>query len=79
VVTKAATEHPVLVLGTKGDPATPYANAAAMASSLGNAVELTWEGDGHTAFPKTKCVNDAVGSLPHRPRRAVCGHGLSRG
>jgi hypothetical protein len=61
VVTKAATEHPVLVLGTKGDPATPYANAAAMASSLGNAVELTWEGDGHTAFPKTKCVNDAVG------------------
>jgi hypothetical protein len=32
-----------------------------MASSLGNAVELTWEGDGHTAFPKTKCVNDAVG------------------
>ena len=61
VVTKAATEHPVLVLGTKGDPATPYANAAAMASSLGNAVELTWEGDGHTAFPKTKCINDAVG------------------
>ena len=36
---KAATEHPVLVLGTKGDPATPYANAASMASSLGNAVE----------------------------------------
>jgi pimeloyl-ACP methyl ester carboxylesterase len=61
IVTKAATEHPVLVLGTKGDPATPYANAAAMASILGNAVELTWEGDGHTAFPKTKCVNDAVG------------------
>src|SRR5262245_24488133 len=61
VVTKAATEHPILVLGTKGDPATPYANAAAMASSLGNAVELTWEGDGHTAFPKTKCVNEAVG------------------
>jgi pimeloyl-ACP methyl ester carboxylesterase len=61
VVTKSPTEHPILVLGTRGDPATPYANAAAMASSLGNAVEVTWEGDGHTAFPKTKCVNDAVG------------------
>jgi len=61
VVTKAPTEHPVLVLGTKGDPATPYVNSAAMASRLGNAVELTWEGDGHTAFPKTKCVKDAVG------------------
>ncbi len=60
VVSKADTASPILVVGTKGDPATPYANAAAMAADLGNAVVLTWEGDGHTAFPKTKCVNDAV-------------------
>jgi pimeloyl-ACP methyl ester carboxylesterase len=60
VVSKADTASPVVVVGTKGDPATPYANAAAMADDLGNAVVLTWEGDGHTAFPKTKCVNDAV-------------------
>jgi pimeloyl-ACP methyl ester carboxylesterase len=53
---------PVLVIGTKGDPATPYENAPAMVDRLQDAVLLTWEGDGHTAFPKTDCVNGAVTS-----------------
>ena len=60
VVSAADTENPILVIGTRGDPATPYANAPAMAADLGDAVVLTWEGDGHTAFPKTDCVNEAV-------------------
>ena len=60
VVSAADTETPILVIGTRGDPATPYANAPAMAAGLGDAVVLTWEGDGHTAFPKTDCVNEAV-------------------
>jgi pimeloyl-ACP methyl ester carboxylesterase len=52
---------PLLVVGTKGDPATPYANTAAMAKALGNGVVLTWEGDGHTAFAgSSQCINDAV-------------------
>jgi pimeloyl-ACP methyl ester carboxylesterase len=51
---------PVLVIGTRGDPATPYENAPAMVDRLQDAVLLTWEGDGHTAFPKTDCVNAAV-------------------
>ena len=57
----AADTPPILVVGTKGDPATPYANAAAMASALGHGVVLTWEGDGHTAFAgDSECINDAV-------------------
>jgi pimeloyl-ACP methyl ester carboxylesterase len=52
---------PILVVGTKGDPATPYANTAAMAKALGNGVVLTWEGDGHTAFAgPSQCINEAV-------------------
>jgi pimeloyl-ACP methyl ester carboxylesterase len=53
---------PALVVGTRGDPATPYENAPAMVDRLQDAVLLTWEGDGHTAFPKTDCVNNAVTS-----------------
>lgn len=59
VITKADTP-PILLVGTKGDPATPYANTAAMAKALGNGVVLTWDGDGHTAFPKTQCITNAV-------------------
>jgi pimeloyl-ACP methyl ester carboxylesterase len=58
-VAKADTP-PILVVGTRGDPATPYANTPAMARALGNGVVLTWEGDGHTAFGNTKCIDDAV-------------------
>jgi pimeloyl-ACP methyl ester carboxylesterase len=58
-VTKADTP-PILVIGTRGDPATPYANTPAMAKALGNGVVLTWEGDGHTAFGNTSCIDGAV-------------------
>ncbi len=51
---------PILVVGTTGDPATPYANAQKVAESLKNAVVLTWEGEGHTAYPQNKCINDVV-------------------
>ena len=56
----AATANRVLVVGTVHDPATPYAGAAAMATSLGNATLLTWEGVGHTAFGRSPCVNEHV-------------------
>jgi pimeloyl-ACP methyl ester carboxylesterase len=51
---------PILVIGTEGDPATPLAGAVDMAEDLENGVLLTWEGEGHTAYPKTKCVTKAV-------------------
>jgi pimeloyl-ACP methyl ester carboxylesterase len=51
---------PILVVGTTGDPATPYAQAPALADMLGVGRLLTWEGEGHTAYPQTACVTAAV-------------------
>lgn len=51
----------VLVVGTLGDPATPYQWAQQMAATLQDAVLLTYEGDGHTAFLHGgPCIDDAV-------------------
>ncbi|MEV0645909.1 alpha/beta hydrolase [Phytomonospora sp. NPDC050363] len=59
--TGASTGGPtIVVVGTKGDPATPYANTAKLAAQLGTGEVLTWEGEGHTAYPKTPCIADAV-------------------
>jgi pimeloyl-ACP methyl ester carboxylesterase len=61
---------PILVIGTTGDPATPYRSTQVLADALGEATVLTWEGEGHTAYPQTRCVRQAVnpylleGSLP---------------
>ena len=56
----ASGSAPLLVVGTADDPATPYPQAAALARELGTGVVLTWQGQGHTAYPKTKCVQLAV-------------------
>ncbi len=50
----------ILVIGTSGDPATPLPGAVDLAEDLDNGVLLTWQGNGHTAYPKTPCVTDAV-------------------
>lgn len=51
---------PILVVGTKNDPATPYTGALALARELRSGLLLTWDGEGHTAYPKTRCVTAAV-------------------
>ena len=52
---------PVLVVGTLGDPATPYLWSQQMSEALESAVLLTYEGDGHTAFLRGgQCIEDAV-------------------
>jgi len=51
---------PILVLGTQGDPVTPLPGAVDMAEDLTSGVLLTWQGTGHTAYPKTDCVTAAV-------------------
>ncbi|MBU2662400.1 alpha/beta hydrolase [Actinoplanes bogorensis] len=53
---------PIVVVGTTGDPATPYENTADLASMLGVGHVLTWEGEGHTAYPNTPCIANAVDS-----------------
>jgi pimeloyl-ACP methyl ester carboxylesterase len=56
----AVNAPPIVVVGTTGDPATPYENTADLASMLGVGRVLTWEGEGHTAYPSTPCIAKAV-------------------
>lgn len=57
----AAPQAPtMLVIGITGDPATPYAWAEAMAAQLDDAVLITYEGEGHTAYANGSCIDEAV-------------------
>lgn len=52
---------PIVVIGTTGDPATPYEWSVALADQLESGVLVTWEGEGHTAYGRAgDCVVDAV-------------------
>ncbi|MCW2639143.1 MAG: alpha/beta hydrolase, partial [Dactylosporangium sp.] len=51
---------PIVVVGTTGDPATPYEQTPKLANMLGVGVVLTWQGEGHTAYPQTRCITNAV-------------------
>jgi pimeloyl-ACP methyl ester carboxylesterase len=50
----------ILVVGTKGDPATPFESTAKLANMLGTGQVVAWDGEGHTAYPSTQCIRDAV-------------------
>src|SRR5699024_207046 len=41
---------PIVVVGTTGDPATPYEWAVSLADQLSDGVLITYEGQGHTAY-----------------------------
>ena len=49
-----------LVIGTTGDPATPYEQAVSLAKLLSKATLLTFQGEGHTAYGSDDCVNEYV-------------------
>jgi pimeloyl-ACP methyl ester carboxylesterase len=52
---------PIVVVGTTGDPATPYSWAEAVADQLASGVLLTYEGEGHIAYDeRDPCVVGAV-------------------
>jgi hypothetical protein len=51
---------PIVVIGSTGDPITPYSWARGLASELGSGVLLTRVGDGHTAYSYSRCVRNAV-------------------
>ncbi|WP_405968510.1 alpha/beta hydrolase [Streptomyces sp. NBC_00015] len=57
---RAKGSAPILVLGTTGDPDTPYQDAVALSRQLDNASLLTFEAEGHTAFGRSACATDAV-------------------
>jgi pimeloyl-ACP methyl ester carboxylesterase len=56
----AAGAPPIVVVGTTGDPASPYKGAQAMAKQLDSGVLLTHEGVGHGAYFYSRCINDAA-------------------
>jgi pimeloyl-ACP methyl ester carboxylesterase len=67
----------MLLVGTRGDPATPYRWTVETAARLGSsAVVLDNKGDGHTGYTSSKCVHQKIddyllyGSLP--PNGSSC-------
>jgi pimeloyl-ACP methyl ester carboxylesterase len=53
---------PILVVGTTGDPATPYGQAVSVATKvLSNGHLVTYNGEGHTAYGRSnECVANSV-------------------
>ncbi len=51
---------PILVIGTTGDPATPYEWSVEMAELLSSGVLYTVEAEGHTAFLSVPCADAVV-------------------
>jgi pimeloyl-ACP methyl ester carboxylesterase len=50
----------IVVIGTTGDPATPYEYAKSMADQLSSAVLVTFNGEGHLAYGQSSCVKSVV-------------------
>jgi len=50
----------IVVVGTTGDPATPYVWAEGLTRQLGDATLLTLDGEGHTAYPQSACIQGVV-------------------
>lgn len=59
---KAIGAEKILVIGTTGDPATPYWQAVSLAKDvLANAQLITFNGEGHTAYGlESSCINKTV-------------------
>ncbi|GAA1654992.1 alpha/beta hydrolase [Georgenia ruanii] len=56
--------NPIMVVGTTGDPATPYPWAQSLAEQLDSGFLVTYEGEGHTAYGRSNaCVTGAVDSF----------------
>ncbi|MFE5538246.1 alpha/beta hydrolase [Streptomyces sp. NPDC056519] len=73
---RAAGSAPILVLGTTGDPDTPYRDAVALAGTLESGRLLTFAGEGHTAYNRSACVSALatayLATLALPPRGTVC-------
>ncbi len=61
---EAAGTPPILVIGTTGDPATPFEWAEALADQLSGGVLVAYEGEGHTAYGgESECIDETVESF----------------
>jgi pimeloyl-ACP methyl ester carboxylesterase len=75
-IVNGAGAAPILVVGTTGDPATPYAWSQRMADLLESGRLLTYVGEGHTGVGgKSACIDEAAitflisGTLPPEETR----------
>ncbi|PHX60434.1 MAG: proteinase [Actinobacteria bacterium] len=73
----STTTAPIVVVGTRFDPATPYSWASALHAQLPTSSLITFEGDGHTAYGGgSACVDHVIddflltGNAP--PSRTTC-------
>ena len=53
-------DPPILILGTTGDPATPYEYAEQMHDALSSSRLVTLRAEGHLAFDQSECVQEIV-------------------
>ncbi|MCX5394621.1 alpha/beta hydrolase [Streptomyces sp. NBC_00094] len=51
---------PVLVVGTAGDPATPYGEAVSLAGQFPQGMLLSFDAPGHTGYGRSACVDGKV-------------------
>lgn len=57
----AAGADPIMVIGTTGDPATPYQWAESLADQLESGKLVTYEGEGHLAFGDgSECISSTI-------------------
>jgi hypothetical protein len=57
---RGAGAAPILVVGTTGDPATPYQAARSLVEQLDSGVLLTAEGQQHVAFLGNRCATETA-------------------
>ena len=73
----------ILLVGNRGDPATPYDWAVTVAETLERGHLLTYEGEGHTSYGKDECVDTIIHryllTLAVPPEGATCSGGGSTG
>ncbi|WP_172802248.1 alpha/beta fold hydrolase [Agrococcus jejuensis] len=65
------TQAPVLVIGTRHDPATPYDQTQPYADRFENASVLTVEGYGHATIGVSTCANAAIATYLATPGASV--------
>lgn len=69
----------MLLIGTRGDPATPYEWTEETAERLGSAVVVDYKGEGHTGYSSSRCVQEYAdrflidGLLPSGTRSCPAG------